>query len=140
MILIRNCTTSTSQGANNYHGIYLGNTDNGSIVNNKIMNNPGSGLGIGGSSSINNTVLNNNITGNTFRGIYLNSADFNNISLNNISNNGDMGIYGLSGCNDNIIDDNDILGYDTQDEGIFLNTNCDDNNITARFSQVSKQG
>jgi parallel beta-helix repeat protein len=153
---IRNCTLSTTAALPTRYGIALINVQNGTIIDNQIKNNAGSGITLT-TGCENTTVIDNEITGNTYRGVYVTNNNKNNIILNNISNNGRNGIYldgvsnynittnditnnGVSGTyygiygvnsNDNIIHDNDILRGSNQESGIYFFSNCDDNNITS---------
>jgi len=72
-----------------YYGIYYGNSQNGSIVNNTAISNI---FGIYLYVSSNNTLSNNTVNSNNY-GIYINmDSNYNNISNNTANSNGVFGI------------------------------------------------
>ena len=117
----------TITGASKSSGIYLNNSNNCKIVNNKILNNK---YGIYLKYSCNNDIKNNNISSNNDDGICLDCSSSNNIVSNTISNNDD-GISLWNSSNNNI-ENNNISS--NNDVGFYLlgsgNNNIESNNIS----------
>jgi len=101
---IKNCSVDNSYDA----GIRLNNVSNGLLLNNTIYRNYLSGLFL--SDSNNNTILENKIsdTMSGWGGIRLEDSKNNTISGNNLSNNENGAITLYSGSNNNTISENTI--------------------------------
>ena len=106
-------TKSTVTGLD--YGIYLNNSQNITVSNNKVSFNRLYNLYL--DSSDENKILSNNITdGTENNGIYLYNSGFNNLSGNLVSNNKYSGIY-LRSSDNNSISDNKIIG---NSRGVYL--------------------
>lgn len=122
------CTISNNDLSENHLGLYLSNSKNNMIMDNKmslnekygiqLMHSEGNILSNNSANSnrhgvvLENNCSDNNLTGNTASlnagyGFYLINSSINNLNNNTISNN-DMGIY-LTNSNLNIISGNNIL-------------------------------
>lgn len=95
-------------------GIYLYNSNNGKLLDNKIKDN---GSGIFLYSSDNNTVANNIADSNEQYGIYLESSNGNTIEKNSVHSNRDRGIFLNSSSNNNMT--NNSVNLNAWD-GVFL--------------------
>jgi len=116
------------------YGIYLFNSANNELFNNKISNTNGSGIYFYG-SIINNKIINNTLESNSDRGIYFDFRSWygpsnNNLIEKNIANKNTLGIH-IEGDNntikDNTIKDNQIgMGCWGLNNSI-INNNISDN-------------
>ncbi|MFX0060420.1 MAG: NosD domain-containing protein, partial [Candidatus Heimdallarchaeota archaeon] len=131
--IIRNCTVY-----NAFAGIWLENTDNGTLtLNNCTSNSRGIRLR---NNCKNNIIANNMADGNSLVGIILEfNCDNNNISGN--SANGPIQIRGIrlrDYCDNNIISGNSVNDNDLY--GIYLNYYCDDNTISGNTANGNNRG
>jgi len=141
------------------NGIKLENTNNGALINNRLLDNIDSGISM--VNCVNNTISRNQLINNGMYGIYFSSNCLNNKILGNTAKNDgtnfqDAGIYLTNFCDDNeiienIIYDNNVYGINIedscegnliynntlknvvanqQDYGIRLNNDCHQNNIS----------
>ena len=106
--IIRNCTVyNSSKGNFDTAGIYLKNANNGSIIDNNLLFNNGSGLIL--ENSKNNTITENQIVNNTENGMFFFCESKNNtIYANNIANNTIKGIEFNQSTSWNIIYNNNF--------------------------------
>jgi len=125
--IIRNCTIFNADYSFFDSGIWLENTNNGTIINNKCSDNY---QGIYLIDCEGNTIIGNNVSNNNINGIYLDTnCEYNNITGNTVNNN----LYGIqltNNCNYNNITLNTVNNND--DYGIFINSfgsTCDNNII-----------
>ncbi len=112
------------------NGIKLENTNNGALINNRLLDNLDSGISL--VNCVNNTISRNQLINNGGQGINLFSNCINNKILGNIAKNDgtnfqDTGIYLNSYCDNNEIMENIVSDNDVN--GIFLNNFCEGNLI-----------
>ena len=141
------------------NGIKLEDTNNGALINNRLLDNIDSGISL--INCVNNTIsrnelinnggqginlfsycINNKILGNTARndgtnfqdtGIHLEDyCDNNEIMENMVSDNNINGIFIEDFCEENLIYNNTVKNTITnqQDYGIRFDNNCDQNNVS----------
>ena len=84
-------------------GIYFYNSQNGQILDNKIINN---GNGVLLYSSNKNILANNSASSNEQYGIYLESSNDNTLEQNTVNSNKDRGIFLNSSSNNNLTNNN----------------------------------
>jgi parallel beta-helix repeat protein len=123
--IIRKCNISNSGGGSN-GGIYLLNTENGTLDNNNCSINGGAGIRLENSNNI--TISNNIVTDNGPSGVYLFNSDDNKIIHNyaaftGIGSDQNYGIWVSQGCSNNIIINN--TANNNEFTGIFIE---EDNN------------
>jgi parallel beta-helix repeat protein len=111
-------------------GIRLENTNNGDLINNTLSDNIGSGISM--VNCVNNTISRNNLINNEWSGINLTSNCMNNRIIGNTAiNDGstmqDNGIYLGNYCDNNYIMGN--LIYDNRFYGINIIDHCEENII-----------
>jgi len=140
-------------------GIKLENSNKGTIINNSLSDNIGSGISM--FNCVNNTISKNRLINNGWYGINLSSnCNENKIFGNTVKNDGtnlqDTGIYLGNNCSyngilENLVCDNSIYGIyieddsienmiynntiknlvtNQQDYGIYITSNCEQNNIS----------
>lgn len=125
--IIRNCTIFN---ADNYFfdsGIWLENTNNGTIRNNNCSDN---NQGIYLIDCEGNNITENTANDNKYNGIYLDTNCVHNNIMGNIADNNLFGIQLVWGCDNNNITLNTVTSND--DYGIFINSfgaSCDNNII-----------
>jgi len=112
------------------NGIKLENTNNGALINNRLLDNIDSGISM--VNCVNNTISRNQLINNGMYGIYFSSNCLNNKILGNtVKNDGtnfqDTGIYLANFCDDNEIIENNV--YDNNVYGINIEDSCEGNLI-----------
>jgi parallel beta-helix repeat protein len=125
--IIRNCTIFNAEYNFFDSGIWLENTNNGTIIGNNCSNNHQGIYLINGDV---NGIEENTVNDNMYNGIYLDEdSDLNNITGNTVFGNS-YGIQLVSDCDSNNIRLNEVNNND--DYGIFFNSfggTCDNNLI-----------
>ena len=122
---VNNTISENSISANNWYGVYLGNSSHlNNVSGNKLIANYWHAIDIDLSS--NNSIIRNNIRWNKRRGVNLNFSSSNTISDNNVADNNWNGIR-LTSSSDNIITRNNVTN---NVDGIFLIKSSDHNTIT----------
>ncbi len=127
---VNNVTITGFTATGSLHsGIYLYNSNNGTISDNKTVKNA-NGIILYGSS--NNTVAGNSADLNENYGIYLDSSDRNSLGKNSASSNNDNGIFLSSSSYNNLTDNN--VNHNTWN-GIIL---WDSSNNTLKDNRVGR--
>lgn len=125
--IIRNCTIFNADYQFFDSGIWLENTNNGSIIGNNCSNNH---QGIYLINCLGNNISENTVNNNQYNGIYLDTNCIGNNLTGNTVNNNLFGIQLVTGCDSNNITLNQVNYND--DYGIFINSfgsSCDNNII-----------
>ena len=123
--IIRNCTIFDADGGFFDSGIWMENTNNGTIINNSCMDNH---MGIYLIECEENNIIDNIVNNNQYNGIYLDTDCLNNDITGNTVNNNMFGIQLVANCDFNNITLNTAAFND--DYGIYLNSfgsSCDNN-------------
>ncbi len=139
--IIRNCTIFNADHSFFDSGIWLENTNNGTIINNTISGNK---QGIYLIDSDGNKIIENTLKDNEWNGLYFDTnCEYNNITGNVINNNND-GIQLETDCNYNnitlnIVNNNNQYGIfinsfqGGSDNNIILNNTANENNVNGIY-------
>jgi len=125
--IIRNCTIFNADDLFFDSGIWLENTNNGTIINNNCSDNH---MGIYLINCEGNNITENTANNNGYNGIYLDTNCVHNSIMGNIAVNNMFGIQLVTNCDYNNITLNTVTNND--DYGIYINsfgTSCDNNII-----------
>jgi len=125
--IIRNCTIFNADDLFFDSGIWLENTNNGTIINNNCSDNH---MGIYLINCEGNNITENTANNNGYNGIYLDTNCVHNSIMGNIAVNNMYGIQLVTNCDYNNITLNTVTNND--DYGIYINsfgTSCDNNII-----------
>ena len=123
--IIRNCMVFNADDIFFDSGIWMENTNNGTIFNNDFSDN---NLGIYLIGCEKNNIMDNTVNNNGYNGIYLDTDCFNNNITGNTANNNIYGIQLYRNCDYNNVSLNNVAF--NEDYGIYLNSHtssCDNN-------------